>query len=219
MSLLGTGVMATWIEVAPKDRDNFCEWHTREHMPERLCVDGFRRGRRYVAVEAEITYFIFYETRDIDVLTGPEYRGQLNNPTPWSARTVLTFGKNIRGVCDVRFSKGHANGGFLAVVSFDAPGALPGPSPYGDALAPLLDRAQVSGAHLLVCDPVKSNTKTALQSHRKIALPDHIALIEGCSASAVTDAAQVYLKSAPLAQTAGATFGVYQLECSLDKAS
>ena len=49
MSLAGQAVVAIWNGIAPEGRTEFYEWHNREHMPERVGIPGFRRGRRYIA--------------------------------------------------------------------------------------------------------------------------------------------------------------------------
>lgn len=38
MSLLGKAVVAIWNDILPEGRDNFIEWHNREHIPERVSV-------------------------------------------------------------------------------------------------------------------------------------------------------------------------------------
>ncbi|GGD75677.1 hypothetical protein [Caballeronia grimmiae] len=35
MSLAGTGVVAIWHDLLPEAKNEFYEWHNREHMPER----------------------------------------------------------------------------------------------------------------------------------------------------------------------------------------
>ena len=52
MSLLGQAVVAIWNDVAPEGREQFYEWHNHEHMPERVGIPGFLRGRRYHAADA-----------------------------------------------------------------------------------------------------------------------------------------------------------------------
>ena len=52
MSLAGTGVVAIWHDLLPEAKDEFYEWHNREHMPERAGIPGFRRGRRFIALNA-----------------------------------------------------------------------------------------------------------------------------------------------------------------------
>ena len=51
MALLGTGVLAIWNNIAPGWENEFLEWHVKEHIPERIGVKGFLRGRRYISVD------------------------------------------------------------------------------------------------------------------------------------------------------------------------
>ena len=37
-------------DLLPDAKNDFYEWHNREHIPERLGIPGFNRGRRYIAV-------------------------------------------------------------------------------------------------------------------------------------------------------------------------
>src|SRR5580698_3643895 len=75
MSLIGQGVLAIWNDIAPEGgvaaRENFIEWHGREHVAERLAIEGFLRCRRYVAIHGAPEHFTLYETTDLEVLTGP----------------------------------------------------------------------------------------------------------------------------------------------------
>ena len=86
MSLLGKAVVAIWNDITPEGRRTFIEWHNREHIPERVAIPGFHRGRRYVAIEASPEYFTLYEARDAGVLVSDAYLERLNAPTPWSVR-------------------------------------------------------------------------------------------------------------------------------------
>ena len=49
MALAGQGVLAIWNGIADEAEADFVAWHVREHIPERVAVPGFLRGRRYVA--------------------------------------------------------------------------------------------------------------------------------------------------------------------------
>ena len=50
MALLGGGVLLFWHDLAlGTDIDDFNRWHNREHIPERVGVPGFLRGRRVLA--------------------------------------------------------------------------------------------------------------------------------------------------------------------------
>ena len=51
MSVMGTGAVAIWHDIAAEGRDEFYAWHGQEHMPERVGIKGFIRGRRWIAIE------------------------------------------------------------------------------------------------------------------------------------------------------------------------
>ena len=84
MSLAGQAVVAIWNGIAEEGRTEFYEWHNREHMPERVGIPGFRRGRRYVAKYGHPEFFTLYEADSAEVLVGQDYLNRLNNPTPWT---------------------------------------------------------------------------------------------------------------------------------------
>ena len=91
MSLAGQAVVAIWNGIAPEGRTEFYEWHNREHMPERVGIPGFRRGRRYIAKYGTPEFFTLYEADSAEVLVGQDYLNRLNNPTPWTQRVPPTF--------------------------------------------------------------------------------------------------------------------------------
>jgi len=53
MAFLGKGAMVFWNDVIAEGEADFNHWHVFEHIPERVGVPGFLRGRRYVAVAAD----------------------------------------------------------------------------------------------------------------------------------------------------------------------
>jgi hypothetical protein len=63
MALLGNGALVIWHDV--RDETGCNEWHSREHMIERVAVPGFRRGLRYVAVAGSPKYMNLYEVDDL----------------------------------------------------------------------------------------------------------------------------------------------------------
>ena len=71
--MAGTGAVAIWHDIAAEGRDEFYAWHGREHMPERVGIPGFRRGRRYIGVQGGPEFFNLYETESTSVVTGPDY--------------------------------------------------------------------------------------------------------------------------------------------------
>jgi hypothetical protein len=98
MTLLGGGVLAIWNGIADERDGDFLEWHVKEHIPERVGVQGFLRGRRYKALDGDPAYFNFYEVSAPDVLRSAPYLARLNDPTPWTAKVVATFTDTSRTI-------------------------------------------------------------------------------------------------------------------------
>src|ERR671934_1494326 len=79
-ALLGSGAVIVWNDVAPEGRDQFYDWHDKEHIPERLAVPGFRRGRRYIRHGHSPEWLTLYEATDLSVLVSNAYLERLNAP-------------------------------------------------------------------------------------------------------------------------------------------
>ncbi len=64
------GAVAIWNGIAEEGRKDFYDWHLHEHMPERLGIPGFLRGRRYRAADKETKpeFFTLYETSTFEVI-------------------------------------------------------------------------------------------------------------------------------------------------------
>ena len=69
MALLGQGALVIWHDV--RDESDYNEWHSKEHMLERVAVPGFRRGLRYVALAGSPKYLNVYEVDDVATLAAP----------------------------------------------------------------------------------------------------------------------------------------------------
>ena len=115
--LAGTGVVAIWNGIRDDLREDFMEWHPREHMVERLSIPGFLRGRRCIAIDGATEFLTLYELRNPEVLLTDVYRQRLSNPTDWSASTLPGFTDNTRGACRILFTEGYAMGAFVLTVS------------------------------------------------------------------------------------------------------
>jgi len=77
------------------------DWHTHEHLVERLSIPGFRRGSRWVARGASPAYLVVYEVDDLGVLTSEAYLARLNAPTPWTAKMMQSYVGMRRALCEV----------------------------------------------------------------------------------------------------------------------
>ena len=101
------GILAIWNDIEPEGYEHFERWYNREHLQERVGVSGFRFGRRYEAVSGgDRRFFAFYEVDSPEVLTSPAYMQRLENPTPWTQKSMTSFRNMVRTVCDLRRSAG-----------------------------------------------------------------------------------------------------------------
>jgi hypothetical protein len=174
--MLGKAAVAMWWDVTPEVRAEWEEWHTVEHMPERLAIPGFLRGTRWVAVSGEPSYFVLYEVKELATLTGGAYLERLNNPTPWSLKMMPHHRNMVRSLCEVRASWGGGLPSVLATIRFSAVGDLPA----------LPRRRGLTGAQLLVSVPMAGVAQTAEQKIRGgDATVDRVLLLGGCDQEAV----------------------------------
>lgn len=193
MSLAGMGVVAIWHDLLPEAKEDFQEWHNREHMPERVGIPGFRRGRRYVALTGAPEYFNLYEADSPEVLGGQDYLNRLNAPTPWTRRVVPSFRNVARSICRVAFTTGVGSGGVMLTSCFEidpADRARTLEALIQKILPPIASRRGITGVHLCLADEAISRIETAEKKARADAtlVPATVVLIEGNSSEYVSGA-------------------------------
>jgi hypothetical protein len=223
MALAGKSAVIVWNDIAPEGRDAFFEWHARQHMPERINLPGFNRGRRCIAVAASVEFLTLYEVDGEETLDSEIYKTRLANPTAWSLAVMPHFRNNVRGGCRVAFTGGPAQGGFVLTLRMKAE---PAKRPrlieaLASTLLPrVLDEPRVTGSHLLVNDPGLSGGQVGQRQGRFITQPEVVAVIEGSTAAGVTDAANACCGESRLAEAGadeGAARDLYQTEYTLQK--
>ena len=119
-ALLGSGAVLVWNDVEDGARDAFYEWHDHEHIPERLGIPGFRRGRRFARAGHSREWLTMYEADDLSVTTSPAYVARLNEPTAGTQSMLRHFRNTARAVCRVVHSAGSSTGGFVAAIRLDS---------------------------------------------------------------------------------------------------
>jgi len=155
--MLGRVAVAIWFDSEPETKAELEDWHSREHMPERLRIPGFLRGRRCRSADeaAAWPYFILYEVGDASVMTSPAYLERLNNPTPWS-RKMFASCRLSRTLCRVVASRGKGVGGEL--LALQNPGEV--------AIDAIASTRGVTGVHLLERDTSLERPRTHEESLR-----------------------------------------------------
>jgi hypothetical protein len=138
--------------VAPEAIAEHDDWHTLEHLPERLSIPGFLRGTRWVALRGGPRYFVTYEVSQLDTLTSDAYLQRLNNPTPWTAKMMTSYRGVSRGFCSVTGSFGFGFGHIGLLLRF-RPEAQAAPALRRRLLEEILPRVAaqpgIGSAHLL----------------------------------------------------------------------
>ena len=189
MALAGSGAICIWNGIAPEGRDEFYAWHLHEHMPERIAIPGFLRGRRYICMTEETRpeFFTLYETANIEVTTSEAYLARLNAPTDWTKRATAHFRDTSRALTRVISSAGPGPGGMLATLRF--PGSTDGQAAFAalaeasGKLAELANMPEITGVHLCATNSDASAARTAESKGRSDiqAPPVGALLIEGCN--------------------------------------
>ncbi len=226
MSLLGEGAVAIWHDIASEGRDEYYAWHGNEHMPERVGIPGFLRGRRYRAIHADLEFFNLYEARSPAVVAGPEYRRRLDSPTPWTLSTIKHFRGVARSICRVAATLGTGQGGLVSTWRYDVPDGESGA--HIEALSrrvlpEIAEQPIVAGAHLLVADAEASNVDSAERKARgaQNVVPRWIVIVEGWADEDPFGELCATMLSGNVLQAAGATgpvnVGLYTLQVTVSE--
>ena len=60
MPMAGKGMLLTSMDIDAADEAEFNRWYDREHLEERVAIDGFLEARRYVAHQTKPKYLCLY---------------------------------------------------------------------------------------------------------------------------------------------------------------
>ncbi len=144
MPLRGKGMLITSMDVDPAEEDDFNLWYDREHLAERVAIEGFIEARRWIAEEAPTKYFCTYSTETFEVLNSPAYQKVLANQTDWSKHHISRFRNPGRVVGRITVSRGQGRGGVLGVVRL-RPNPSDDQSALREKLGELLDPGMLLG--------------------------------------------------------------------------
>ena len=118
MPLIGTAAMLLSFDVVDGAIAEHDDWHTHEHLPERLSLPGFRRGTRWVAMRGSPRYFVMYEVDELGALQSAAYLERLNRPSAWTSRMMPHYRGMSRRLCTVSGSHGAGLGACGLLVRF-----------------------------------------------------------------------------------------------------
>jgi hypothetical protein len=220
MPMAGTGMLMTSMDIDAVHEQEFNQWYDREHLAERVAIDGFLEARRYIAIDAAPKYLGLYSTATFDTLDSAAYREALANQTAWSLTNIGRFKNMLRSVARITVSRGQGRGAVLGLVRIRPPeGDIAG---LREALRAQLDPGMIHGIvsmHLMESDPRLSKPLTEDAAAPNPAARDWYVLIDGTSVDAV-DAVMAGRFDSSIAE-GGATLisnGSYRLMWDLAKA-
>jgi hypothetical protein len=218
-ALLGDAAVLIWNDLEAEGREEFYRWHDKEHVPERLALPGFRRGRRFVRPGHSPEWFTMYEATDVSALVSPQYLARLNAPTPATVSALRHFRNTSRAVCRLVHSFGASTGGQLLAMRLRVP-ADRSDDMCCDLRVRAFPRAMaltgVVACHLYAADESASSVRTAESSTRAFDVPTWVVLCEATRPEAA-NAAAAFIDSAEfrkLGVEVRSDAAVYALEIS-----
>ena len=189
MGLAGSGALVAWHDIDESRQAEYLDWHSHEHMPERLAIPGFVEARRYSVAGPGPAFLILYAVVDPEVFESKAYLERLDHPSEWTQRIMPALRNMNRSLCRVEASSGFGAGCWLQTLRFSPDAGRE--ASLRDALTGevrlLAMQPGLCAAHLLISDRDKASTPTreaALRGgHDSVA--DWVLLIEGYNRAAV----------------------------------
>jgi hypothetical protein len=216
MPMAGKGMLLTSMDIDAAHEAEFNRWYNREHLEERVAIDGFLEARRYVAQIGKPKYLSLYSTETFEALDSEAYRTALANQTKWSKANINRFKNMIRAVARITISHGVGRAAALGIVRLRPDG---GKDKLRTALDSLLDPTDLDGIismHLIESDPALSKPLTNDAAASNPGAGDWFVLIDATSVHSVPLAASRIIDN-PAIKPLLVTNGVYRLLFDLAK--
>ena len=217
MPIAGKGMLLTSMNIDAAHEAEFNRWYDREHLEERVAIDGFLEARRYVAHDGNPKYLSLYSTQTFDVLDSPAYRSALANQTEWSKANIARFQNMIRAVARITVSRGAGRGAALGIIRLRPPAG--GEDKLRAALSEQFDPAELDGIismHLIENDPALSKPITDDPSAPNPGAGDWFVLIDATETGALP-AAMLRFSGNIALKPLTISSGVYRLMWDLAK--
>ena len=219
MPLLGKAAMLLSFDIVQDAIPEHDDWHTHEHLPERLSIPGFLRGTRWVALQGQPRYFVIYEVEQLATLTSSAYLERLNNPSPWTSKMMPHYRGMTRGFCSVAGSFGFGMGHAGLLIRFKpAPEAASALRNWllEDVLPPLPSRPGIGSVHLFegALTPGMTNEQRLRGADAAV---DRALLVTGYSQEALASLEQAGFGTAQLEKhgASGILGSMYRIDYSI----
>ncbi len=181
------GLLCAGLDVEQENESDFLEWHSREHLVERMGVPGFLKGRRFHQSESSPHYLILYEVESLSVLSSAPYLERLNRPTPWTIKASKAMRSGFRSAYQLVWSGAGMEGGYILAIRFSPDDPVNSPAKVqAYAQERLLGNCGIVNAWLACPDQPTSTISTveSRQSGNAYA-PEWLLLVEGVSEAAL----------------------------------
>jgi hypothetical protein len=93
--------LAIWVDIASEDDAFFENWHSREHVQERVGCPGWLLGSRFKSVARPERYLLLYDAETPAAFESETYYARLGNPTEMSRAILPKFRDTWRTVCGI----------------------------------------------------------------------------------------------------------------------
>jgi hypothetical protein len=163
------------------------DWHTHEHLPERLAIPGFVRGSRWIGVGGAPRYFVIYEVSDLATLNSTPYLERLEHPTPWTSKMMKSYVGMRRALCEVLAGFGAGLGSTALLIRFAADADRISPLRnwlVADVLPALVKRPGIVSARIFA-DALEAGMTREQQIRGRDAGMQQVLLVTGYEANVV----------------------------------
>lgn len=159
-----------WSDVDPDHESDFNLWYDREHMEERVRIEGFTGARRYRAVSGSARrYLALYRASALSDFTSAAYKQAFQHQTQWSVTNFTRMSNTRRRVMQVALEGGFGWGSAVAMVEL-APGAVD-QNAIRDQMEALMTVEGVLRVHYMVPDETLSTPLPSEQTEGRVLAP------------------------------------------------
>ncbi|GJG97702.1 DUF4286 family protein [Cupriavidus pauculus] len=114
------GMLFVASDIGADDEHDFNAWYDREHIEERVRMNGVISAARYVAISGRPKYLGLYWAESISVFASPAYAHAFRHQTPWSVSVLPKIQNPTRRIGEVSADVGQGSGGWVAVLPLNA---------------------------------------------------------------------------------------------------
>lgn len=116
MSSYANGMLFVASDIEPADEADFNRWYDREHIEERVRMEGVISASRYKAIDGKPKYLALYWADSTEVFASPAYAKAFVNQSEWSLKSLPKMTNPYRRIGNVDASVGQGSGAYVTVL-------------------------------------------------------------------------------------------------------